>query len=169
MGVEQGNKWRERVFAGGRDAKWEMRRENELECEDCGKVCKSKGGLTIHRRRMHEVSVKKRVFKCDECKGEFLQEANLLNHRKICDGGVAGERRLCALCGGSFSRKYVKRHMRSCAVRRGVLLPAPGEVEEDAARVYRPKRKDCDVCGRNVAATNLRRHQGTGWCRAQRA
>ena len=43
----------------------------------CKKVRKSKGGLTVHRRRMHEVSARKKEFKCEECKEVFGQEANL--------------------------------------------------------------------------------------------
>ena len=161
------------MFAGGRDAKWEMQRENVLGCEDCGKVCKNKGGLTIHRRRMHEVSTGKKFFQCDICKGVFSQEANLVNHLKICDGGVAGERRPCEVCGKVLSRKYLRRHLRDCAARRGILVPSrapPPPAPEEQARVYRGKRKVCDICGRDVAATNLQRHKKTTWCiEAQRA
>ena len=160
MGWSRGNKWRERVFAGGRDAKWEKNRGDELECEDCGKVCKSKGGLTNHRQ-------------CDICKGAFSPEANLLNHLRICEGGMAGERRPCGMCERYYSRKYLKRHMRECAARRGVLLSTsapPPPAPEDQARVYKSKRRDCQICGRNVAATNYARHQRTEWCqRTQRA
>ena len=56
-------------------------------CDVCGKVCKSKAGVTIHRKRMHEVSSLKKTFKCDACDKVFKQEANLKNHMKICMGG----------------------------------------------------------------------------------
>ena len=46
-------------------------------CEVCEKVCKTKAGLTIHRRRIHEVSPLKKTFTCTKCKEEFQQEANL--------------------------------------------------------------------------------------------
>ena len=55
----------------------------------CTKACKSKGGLMVHRRRMHKVSAKRKEFKCEECEEVFRQEANLLNHRKVCSGEVA--------------------------------------------------------------------------------
>ncbi|MCP3663552.1 MAG: hypothetical protein GY696_13850, partial [Gammaproteobacteria bacterium] len=46
-------------------------------CEVCGKVCKSKAGLTVHRRRMHERSDQKVTFKCQGCNLHFEFEANL--------------------------------------------------------------------------------------------
>ena len=62
--------------------------ETSLVCqfENCGKVCKSKAGLTIHVKRMHEESSQKVDFKCNNCNKVFKQEANLLNHRKKCTG-----------------------------------------------------------------------------------
>ena len=81
----KGKQWRgevvERNAAKGEDV-------TAFVCEVCDKVCKSKGGLVIHRRRMHEVSEKKKVFQCEGCQEEFGQEANLLNH-KVCGGGGA--------------------------------------------------------------------------------
>ena len=64
--------------------------------------------------------------------------------------------------------------MKDCAARRGLLLPPPAPPppapeEDNAARVYRSKRMDCPICGRNVAVTNFQRHRKTNWCRAQRA
>ena len=86
-------------------------------CKECGKVCKSRGGLTTHRRRMHEESPLKKVFKCEECEMEFKQEANLLNHKKVCGGAVASDsgRRKCA-CGREFSKSYIARHRKTCRV-----------------------------------------------------
>ena len=170
----RGNQWRGRVYGGSRDARWEKDREDELKCEECGKICKNKGGLTIHRKRMHEVSSKKKQFKYGECGGTFSQEANLLNHLKICDGAVQNDQRTCEVCLKKFSRKYIKRHLKNCAARRGIMLPPPAlpppaPDNEESARIYRPKRTDCPTCGRNVAATNLQRHLKTAWCRAQRA
>ena len=51
-------------------------------CNSCGKVCKSKGGLTIHVKRMHAQSKLKRVFPCGDCGKIYKQEANLHNHQK---------------------------------------------------------------------------------------
>ena len=45
-------------------------------CGVCGKVCRSKGGLVVHRRRMHEVSTKKKEFKCEACNESFLISIN---------------------------------------------------------------------------------------------
>ena len=60
--------------------------EDDLTCEweNCGRVFKSKGGLTIHRKRVHEISKQKVKFTCTRCEEEFSQEANLWNHEEIC-------------------------------------------------------------------------------------
>ena len=106
----------------------------------------------MHRRRMHEVSVRKKEFKCEECGEVFGQEANLKNHRKVCSGEVASgkEKRKCA-CGKEYSKSYYPRHKRIC----------PAEVEAVAQtrpRVYKGKRVTCS-CGVEMAATNLARHK----------
>ena len=51
----------------------------------------------VQRRRMHEVSTKKKVFECEACQNTFSQEANLWNHKKVCGGGEASEqsRKMC--------------------------------------------------------------------------
>lgn len=38
-----------------------------LVCDVCGKVRKNKGGLTVHRRGMHEKSALKKTFPCHRC------------------------------------------------------------------------------------------------------
>ena len=88
-----------------------MPKEVVFVCDVCEKLCKSKAGLTIHRKRMHEESSLKKVFKCDACEREFKQEANLKNHVKVCTGGdVEGEKIRCDACGKSFKRKGYPRH-----------------------------------------------------------
>lgn len=51
-------------------------------CGVCQKVCRSKAGLSNHKRRMHEVSALKKEFVCGKCGKGFKQEANLSNHKK---------------------------------------------------------------------------------------
>ena len=47
------------------------------------KVCKLKGGLVVHRRRLHEVSAKKKMFECGKGCGEtFKRKANMWNYEK---------------------------------------------------------------------------------------
>ena len=130
----QGHKW-----VGERVERNERREaaESGFECKVCRKVCKSKGGLTVHRRRMHEVSVRKKEFKCEDCEEVFGQAANMLNHRKVCSGVVASskEKRKCAW-GKEYSKTYFPRHRRVCPV--GVE-----EVVQERPRVYRGKRVVC--------------------------
>ena len=96
--------------------------EGSLECDVCGKRCKSKAGLTIHRKRLHEVSSEKKSFVC-ECGKSFRQEANLKNHRKRCGEGVSsgprvykGERGECPDCGKVMATTNIARHRREACV-----------------------------------------------------
>ena len=108
----------------------------EFVCSVCGKRCKSKGGLVIHRRRIHEVSSKKKMFRCEGCQEEFGQEANLWNHKKVCGGGGAssGDRRVCA-CGKEFAKSYIAKHRKKCEV----VARAP-EALQRQPRVYKGER-----------------------------
>ena len=151
-----------------RNATVEERRTIGHVCEVCGKVCVSKGGLTVHRRRLHEVSELKKKFGCERCGREFVQEANLKNHRKVCMGEGDGTVVSCDLCEKSFKRKGFKKHRRSCAAKRGVVtLPSPPPLDPQP-RVYRGRRMACPECGKLMAATNIRRHI-TSSCPGQRA
>ena len=127
-------------------------------CDVCGKVCRSKGGLTNHRKRMHEVSKLKKVFQCRTCKEDFSQEANLINHSKLCTGSTRlAHRRLCDLCSTEIGKKSFAAHRRRCEAKNG---PNPeGTVPQPRrARVYIAKRKPCPECGKVLAATNMSRH-----------
>ena len=129
--------------------------EAELVCDVCGKECKSKAGLVIHRRRMHEVSGKKKEFVCEECEEVFRQEANLLNHKKVCEGAPArGAGRRKCVCGRDFAKSYFGKHRRTCAV----AVDAVAAVQARAPRVYKGKKTVCE-CGRELAKTNLARHK----------
>ena len=50
-------------------------------CEVCSKVCRSKAGLTNHRKRIHKISALKKEV-CCKCGKVFKQETNLTNHWK---------------------------------------------------------------------------------------
>ena len=109
-----------------------QRKEEEFVfvCEVCRKVCRSKGGLTIHRKRIHEISDKKKWFKCEICLEVFAQQANLKNHKKLCKvgGGLVGEKRTCDICGKGYAKKSFAAHRRRCLAVRGV------EEEEEGAQ-----------------------------------
>ena len=124
-------------------------------CDECGKVCKSKAGLTIHVKRMHEKSEQKKNFVCEKCSKNFSQDANLKNHEKICTGFEEDGKKTCSTCQKKYSTTYIARHMRACKAARG------GDTEvvaQPRARVYKAKRKNCPGCGAEMAATNVARH-----------
>ena len=62
--------------------------ENELECkyEGCGKVCKSKAGLTVHQKRMHRAADERMRFPCDRCERVLETEGARVNHMRRCMG-----------------------------------------------------------------------------------
>ena len=151
----QGHKWT------GEKPERNMRKEEgeqDLKCSVCGNVCKSKAGLVIHKRRMHEVSKEKKVFKCEDCGVELQQEANLLNHKKVCGGAEASspDRRKC-VCGKEYSKGYIGTHKKKCAA--ALEAASATEVSPTAPRVYRGDKGVCDLCGKEMAKTNISRHK----------
>ena len=77
----------ERLLFGTEENEWERNitsppppAEYEHMCSHCGKVCRSKAGLTIHAKHMHKRSDEKVMFNCDMCGQDFTQEANLVIH-----------------------------------------------------------------------------------------
>ena len=142
---------RDRIMPKVAEVKWD--------CEVCGRVCKSKAGLTIHKKRVHEVSEKKKKFVCFGCKEVFKQEANLVNHQKLCRGSAPVEegKRKCDLCGKAVGKKSFAAHRKRCARKLGIVEEEE-VVSPPAARVYKSKRKPCPGCGKEMAATNIQRH-----------
>ena len=123
-----------------------------FDCRVCGKVCKSKGGLVNHRRRIHEKSAARKFFKCEACEQEFGKESELKNHSKVCGGAVASEEgKVKCVCGKHYSKSYFRKHRVKCDAWRDAH-PQP-EVSPSRA-----PRTACDVCGKWMRKDNLARH-----------
>ena len=135
-------------------------RDNSLRCteEGCNKVCKSRGGLAIHRKRMHKIN-ENISFECPKCTLRFGTENTMKNHFKTC-GGIRSENRrvrTCEKCGKTISKSNIARHRTAC---RGAGGAAGGaEQQELRARVYRARQGECEDCGRVLSATNMARHR----------
>ena len=146
----KGKKWE--GHAGERNRAKEM--EFVFVCEVCSKVCKSKGGLTNHRRTMHEKSKFKKSFSCHRCGSVFGSDANMVNHLKVCVGDECdGDMAKCPVCGKWMKKKSLSKHKKKCG---------DGAMEEahtmPFARKHVPKTKPCPSCGRELSTTNMARH-----------
>jgi len=135
--------------------------------EGCGKVCKSKGGLVVHEKRMHRLAEDRVRFSCDRCGISLETEGARKNHMATCGGGrvVDENRRECHKCRKGITKGNYARHVRSC---RGVWDPGGGEdnarqdrdgVVLEVARVFKNKRVICIFCRNEQSASNLARHQ----------
>ena len=124
--------------------------------QECTKRCKSKAGLTIHKRRMHERA--RREFKCSKCHESFPAETNWINHQKACGGPPQRpDLRRCDTCGESFSKNNIARLRRICEARAGVAGRREEAMEESWARVYVPQVAPSPNCRRVLSKTNMAR------------
>ena len=85
--------WGEREEALERN---EGRAQEDFRCryESCDKVCRSKGGLVAHERRMHRAAEERVSFECGRCGGMFETSGAKVNHMRSCEGGgTRGDRR----------------------------------------------------------------------------
>ena len=146
-------------------------RELDLVCryEGCGKVCKSKGGLTLHQKRMHRAAPERKRFECRGCGVILETEGAQKNHERSCEGGrMEGGMRECGICGRWMQAGNYARHVRGCRGRgRG---RDRGEEEEggeerdgegQAGRggaVRRCRVGPCQLCGRVVTLANMAKH-----------
>ena len=174
--------WKERVQERMRHLdKWERQRGHEyqwslnergcernenrvldLECryEGCGKICKSKGGLVLHQKRMHRAPQERVRFKCDKCGMSVETEGAKVNHERTCMGGdQMGNRRECGRCGKWLTKGNYARHVRRCNERAGEEEEAGRDGGDEARVRTRGKVGNCQLCGRVVSLANMARHQ----------
>ena len=105
-----------------------VRQELVHKCDICNKICKSKGGLTVHIKWMHEISSQKVNFTCDSCQEVFQHETNLVNYKKICQGTSTGSRdtRKCSLCHKTVSSSNFKHEHVGLGTDRSLILCKKG-------------------------------------------
>ena len=124
--------------------------EDPLLCKwpGCGRRCKSKGGLAIHIRRMHDQEKAKMEFPCDFYGMIFKSMNTMINH--------------CKSCGHCLRRTPTWEDMKhrwaytSGEEGGGARVNVRPEDWGQAA-VYRPKQKPFPECGRVLSATNMAR------------
>ena len=86
-------------------------------CDGCGRMCRSKAGLTKHEKRMHRVAEERVRFACSICWMNVETEGPRKNHERTCTGGEIGRdgRRECGRCGAWITYGKHARHVRGCA------------------------------------------------------
>ena len=142
----------------------------DLECryEGCGKVCKSKGGLVQHQKRVHRAPLERVTFDCVKCGMRCETEVACMMHERSCEGGrVGGDRRECVECGEWVSRSNIARHVRGCRERRGRGTTGADDGGGDEAEVggrgagvrTRGRVAVCQRCQRVLSYSNMARHQ----------
>ena len=101
----------------------------------------SKAGLTVHRKRIYEISSDKVKFNCDNCSITFELKSALVNHIRGCGGMKASsdDLRKCNHCLTEVTKSNLACHKRACRNWEG----------EDQNRPVIPRgnRKECDICG----------------------
>ena len=136
----------------------------DLECkyDGCGKVCKSKGGLVQHQKRVHRAPLERVRFERGVCRLQCETEVACMNHEKTCGGGSVGSnQRECGECGRWVGKANYARHVRACRARR-----EGGEVDEEGSagaseerRDTRGKTAECQRCGKTLSYSNMARHE----------
>ena len=146
-----------------------VKAEKSLRCryEGCGKVCKSRAGLTMHEKRLHREGM---TFKCNKCNITMKTEGAKTNHERTCYGGEEepeeqGDKRRCGLCGKQITKPNYARHIRSCqnknteAAQNERERMRETERERAGQRGNRGKVRRCGSCGGWLSAANMARHQ----------
>ena len=122
--------------------------------EGCGRICKTKGGLVQHERRVHRIQ--ERVFKCDRCNRTFAEKHNLTNHRKSCKGDQMGR---CGDRAVTVTRGNMASHRRSCGGGSGTVGNTAARETGGNRYTGTRGRKECGSCGAWITANNLARHE----------
>ena len=94
-----------------------MRAENDLVCkfDGCGKVCRSKAGLTMHQKRLHRAADERKRFQCERCETVLETEGARVNHERMCRGErILEDGRIECRCGSRVTKANIRRHRRRC-------------------------------------------------------
>ena len=83
--------------------------------EVCGRVCKNKGGLALHHKRMQWAAEKRVGYCCERYGMRMKTEVTKKNRQKICSEKMEWEgrevRRECGNCGDWIVVRHYSRHV----------------------------------------------------------
>ena len=131
-------------------------RDLDLVCrwEGCGKVCLSKGGLTLHQKSVLLRAPEDRVrFSCDRCRVNLETQSAKTNHEKTCTGGGVETEE-----GGGGGSVGIVRGGYLGGTILGILGVVGGEGGVGRGGFIGDWR-ECEICGGMQSATNLARHR----------
>ena len=114
---------------------------DNTECDTCGKICATRGGLKTHIRRMHRAN-REEETSCPNCQKTFSNGANRIVHMRTCTSSQEG---VCPLCGVKQSQSNLARHKKKCQEKMSTT-PITNNNDDRTTRVKYP----CGSCEENV-------------------
>ncbi|GAB0100981.1 hypothetical protein DMENIID0001_170970 [Sergentomyia squamirostris] len=126
---------------------------SSLQCETCGKKCKSKKTLDSHKTT--HIPPDQRPFKCDQCPKSFMKISVFKEHQNI-----HGDRPYkCDQCGKTFASKIVlyshtqvvheRKHTKICEICAQVFVSKDGfEAHKIKHMEKKPPKLECAMCGK---------------------
>lgn len=127
--------------------------DNEMVCDECGKLCQSRNALANHKSNVHR---KLKPYPCDFCEMSFVTKPLLLLHRRSKHLKDQAKIITCEVCGLTFTNmKFLTKHKRTHTDFRFKCQHCPrsfrsvsalqGHTDKNHLKVM---RHECRFCGR---------------------
>lgn len=127
--------------------------DNEMVCDECGKLCQSRNALANHKSNVHR---KLKPYPCDFCEMSFVTKPLLLLHRRSKHLKEQAKIITCEECGLTFTNmKFLTKHKRTHTDFRFKCQHCPrsfrsvsalqGHTDKNHLKVM---RHECKFCGR---------------------
>lgn len=127
--------------------------DNEMVCDECGKLCQSRNALANHKSNVHR---KLKPYPCDFCEMSFVTKPLLLLHRRSKHLKEQAKIITCEECGLTFTNmKFLTKHKRThtdfrfkcqyCPRSFRSVSALQGHTDKNHLKVM---RHECKFCGR---------------------
>ncbi|XP_026182197.1 oocyte zinc finger protein XlCOF6-like isoform X2 [Mastacembelus armatus] len=155
----------EKVFEHSNQLKTHMKLHSfQYHCSQCEKGFTSQSGYYQHQR-LHK---RGRIFICSQCKKGFLCNYSLKQHERLHEGPT----HLCTICGKSFSKTGIVRHMQMHRGEKNFLCTTCGKLFLSSGELLLHTRSHtgempytCTQCGKGFSSkghlnVHMRSHTG---------